>query len=566
MKEIQNLYLRSAFTSFGFFTVNLMFSVFSIFVPIFLNDNLKELLGDKPIIYFLVGLIMVLDNIAAILIQPYIGSLSDRTWVRKLGRRMPFIIIGLPLAALFFGLISTFESTLYLLIIAICGYNISMAFYGSPVISLIADTLPRDFHTRGNGVLNIFGGLANITGFLLSSYLIKINSPLKFWPISFIAIFCLIILILTVREKKEAEIEITEKVGFNKTIKELFKDKNFILLFLLFAVFAHNTGYQSAETFFSSYAINVLHFDKDQAGYILGIFVVIQIILALPAALISKKIGALNASILGVIGFLCCMIPIAVLSLIDNTIIADIITLNGLSFTWEFFLYTFLILILGLGWILVFINLLVVVWNLTPPGKIATYTGFYYIFWNLAAILGPAIAGGIFSLVKKISGYEGSTVLFVYVLVCYFFAIFWLSLVKIRLNRKLKQELSDELAVKKYIMDRELPLKFIPLILFGRSIRQTNAYMILKQEHKEETKELKEKIKAIRKLSRKDKEVLSTTNKMVLLKEHRKLKRQKKKEQKEEINQLKEEILIEKITEHLEEESNASQKKNNGKE
>ncbi|MHA1639963.1 MAG: hypothetical protein ACTSUA_06745 [Candidatus Heimdallarchaeota archaeon] len=33
---------------------------------------------------------MVLDNIAAIIIQPIIGNLSNRIWIRKLSRRMPF--------------------------------------------------------------------------------------------------------------------------------------------------------------------------------------------------------------------------------------------------------------------------------------------------------------------------------------------------------------------------------------------------------------------------------------------------------------------------------------------
>ncbi len=67
---------------------------------------------------------MVLDNITAIIIQPIIGNLSNWIWIRKLSRRMPFLIIGIPFAALFLGLIGTFEEMFVLLLVAICGFNI----------------------------------------------------------------------------------------------------------------------------------------------------------------------------------------------------------------------------------------------------------------------------------------------------------------------------------------------------------------------------------------------------------------------------------------------------------
>jgi Na+/melibiose symporter-like transporter len=42
-----------------------------------------------------VGFFMTLDNIAALFIQPPVGAWSD--WLRtKLGRRLPFILVGAP--------------------------------------------------------------------------------------------------------------------------------------------------------------------------------------------------------------------------------------------------------------------------------------------------------------------------------------------------------------------------------------------------------------------------------------------------------------------------------------
>ncbi|MFW9924912.1 MAG: MFS transporter, partial [Candidatus Thorarchaeota archaeon] len=175
MSEYRFPYLKTTLISFGYFTNNLTWSAYNVFVPFFLSQNLLGLLGDVPLINTLVGIIMILDNIASILIQPVIGQLSDKTWIPKIGRRMPYVIIGLPLAAFFFGLIGSFHTVLWVLIVAICGFNISMAFYKSPVMSLVPDNLPRNYRSQGAGVLNVVGGIASISGLLLTSYLIQVD-------------------------------------------------------------------------------------------------------------------------------------------------------------------------------------------------------------------------------------------------------------------------------------------------------------------------------------------------------------------------------------------------------
>ena len=43
---------------------------------------------------YIIGVIMALDNVVAIIIMPIVGKLSDKT-SSKLGKRMPYIIIGM---------------------------------------------------------------------------------------------------------------------------------------------------------------------------------------------------------------------------------------------------------------------------------------------------------------------------------------------------------------------------------------------------------------------------------------------------------------------------------------
>jgi Na+/melibiose symporter-like transporter len=75
---------------FGFFGVSVIWSVYNAFVPIFLADRFLMAAG-------FIGFFMTLDNIAALLIQPAVGAWSDRLRTR-IGRRMPFILVGAPVA------------------------------------------------------------------------------------------------------------------------------------------------------------------------------------------------------------------------------------------------------------------------------------------------------------------------------------------------------------------------------------------------------------------------------------------------------------------------------------
>jgi len=90
-------YGKTTLLGFGFFGVSLIWSVYNSYVPVFLE---KDFLLSAT----LVGVVMTFDNIAALFIQPWIGALSDRTHTR-IGRRIPFIIAGAPVAALAFAAI-----------------------------------------------------------------------------------------------------------------------------------------------------------------------------------------------------------------------------------------------------------------------------------------------------------------------------------------------------------------------------------------------------------------------------------------------------------------------------
>src|SRR5699024_12620606 len=48
-----------------------------------------------PICWF-----FILPPLAGLVVQPGIGSLSDRTWIPKIGRRLPYLLVGMIFAVI----------------------------------------------------------------------------------------------------------------------------------------------------------------------------------------------------------------------------------------------------------------------------------------------------------------------------------------------------------------------------------------------------------------------------------------------------------------------------------
>ncbi|WP_276643793.1 MFS transporter [Caldibacillus debilis] len=155
---------------FGFFSISLTWSLYNAFVPYFLETFISSVA--------VIGFLMTLDNYVALFLQPYIGRLSDRTDTR-FGKRMPYLIAGMPLSALFVSLLP-FHRNLAALVAFMLLLNLSMAVFRSPTIALMPDITPEPKRTRANGIINFMGGVAAIIAFALGSRLFKTNEAAPF--------------------------------------------------------------------------------------------------------------------------------------------------------------------------------------------------------------------------------------------------------------------------------------------------------------------------------------------------------------------------------------------------
>lgn len=98
METMKLNYKKTIFVGFAFFLISAFWQAYDTIIPKILTDKFGMSQGFS-------GVIMALDNILALFMLPFFGSLSDKCKSR-FGRRTPFILVGTICAAVFFVVLS----------------------------------------------------------------------------------------------------------------------------------------------------------------------------------------------------------------------------------------------------------------------------------------------------------------------------------------------------------------------------------------------------------------------------------------------------------------------------
>ncbi len=362
----------------GFFAVSLVWPLYNVYVPIFLRDFLDS--------QFQINAVMTLDNILAVSMIPFIASLSDRTHTR-FGRRMPFLMIGIPMAAIAFVLLPNYTSFFtFMLIITVL--NFSMAIFRAPTVALMPDITPAPLRSKANGIINFMGGLASVFVLIGGSILYKMNHNYPFIFTAVMMFFALFMLMKFIKEPAIGENSAEKRISIRASIKEIWTDKDRTTLYILFAIFFWFLGYQGVEATFSNYCVQFLGLEVSDASLILGFFALSFLVFSIPAGFIGAKFGKRKTILVGLAGDACIFI---LLSLIGTLIPFNQILMMGLM------------LIGGFFWALININSYPMVVERTSEAKIGTFTGLYYFSSSLAAISGPLVLGGIIDITSFVA-------------------------------------------------------------------------------------------------------------------------------------------------------------------
>jgi len=393
-------YPRTLLIGFGFFGISVLWTLYNAYVPVFLQAGNPNFNAPGEVGFGLApgltGVIMTLDNIAAFFLLPAIGVWSDRIWT-KLGRRMPFILVLAPISIAAFILIpfavnaipaelsgetGMLRPQLVLFMVAIGVFLTAMAAFRTPVIALMPDLTPSPLRSQANGIINLMGGIGTLLATLAGGLLYGMGRVVPFVFGGLVMAVAVSMLFFFVKEKKGAAASSSDEegaedaVGALRAIKSVSPDARRSLALLLGAIFCWFVGYNAVETFLTSYGVSELGMSLGQASLLMGVASLAFLAFAVPAGYLAARLGRRRTIITG-------------------------LTIFGSLLLFNFFLQDTRLIwavlgIGGAGWALVNINSLpMVIDTASTDADVGTYTGFYYIASQLAAVAGPTINGYI---------------------------------------------------------------------------------------------------------------------------------------------------------------------------
>ncbi|MHA2170097.1 MAG: MFS transporter [Candidatus Kariarchaeaceae archaeon] len=369
----------------GFIATQLAWSLFDIAIPVILKDHFDKSLST-------IGFIMSWDNIVALFFLPIIGLYSDQVRTR-IGRRLPFIIPGILISAILFALLPLAKSSsLLVFLVIIMLFNISMAIYRSPAISLMPDFISSERRSMGNAIGNLVGGIAAAISLLGAGALLDAgHTNAAFWSMSGGMLLCLLVLISLIKEPDLENLPETSSqsvfVQFREEIQEMASSVDKSLLYMLAAICSWFIALNAILAFYSTYVWKVFLPELDsekaagQASKILFIFPIVFIGFSLLGGYLGIKIGRMKTMKIGILTLL--------IGLILSSFIAPDSTL-GIALDWKV-AFNIVFIITAIGWGFTNVNSIVVIWEHTKDNGIGT--GLYYAFSNTAAIIGPIAAG-----------------------------------------------------------------------------------------------------------------------------------------------------------------------------
>ncbi|MFW5737432.1 MAG: MFS transporter [Spirochaetota bacterium] len=410
-------YLTTTFLiGLGFFTMGLMDPLYDAYVPVFLRDFLDR--------NSLVGLIMTLDNIFALFLIPVFSHMSDNTRTR-IGRRMPYILVTLPLSAVFFGAIPfAAGSTLVVLILVLFLLNSAKQAARGPVVALMPDTIPGAYRSEANGVINTMGGIAAIVGTVILAPMIDISvvlpvigdtrRKLPFLIAALLVVIATVLLFTFVKEKSRAHEERDEKEPLLKSLKLVMGAQDRSALWVLLGIFFWFLGYQGLLPFVTLYTINELGTTEGVAGLSVGIVAVAYAIFAIPSGFVAHRIGRRRLI----------RISLIVVASLTVLIFFHLPLVDALGLSSGVALATFWVglFLFGVFWGSIITNSFPMLWQMATFANMGIYTGLYYFFSQGAAIIAPPITGTIID----IAGYR---VIFLYCAACLLVAFVFMGFV-----------------------------------------------------------------------------------------------------------------------------------------
>jgi Na+/melibiose symporter-like transporter len=378
-------YRRLLLLGFGFMGIQLLWSIFDAFVPILLQAGRADYstragadgYGLSP---GLTGVVMSLDNMAALFILPYVGALSDRLRTRW-GRRKPFIVAGSPVGAAAFVCIPlALGQPLWVFMAAIIAMLLAMDLFRTPVVALMPDITPSPKRSIGNAMINVMGGLGGVLGQRFGGQLFD-GAPLHAFLFGAAGMLVGVgVVLIFIREPAPEDAGPAEEAdpSLLASLRDIARDADASALRILLAIFFWFLGHEALKVNFTSFAVNDLGVSSGEAAQALQYFSGALLLFAVPGGMLGQRFGRRRVI----------LAAIAVLSvLLGSCWFLETITQAKVMLG-----------LIGSAWIVMVVNSLPMVVDCAPPRLVGTYTGLYYVASQSSAVIGPIAGGQIIGL------------------------------------------------------------------------------------------------------------------------------------------------------------------------
>lgn len=389
----------TALISLGFFTMGLMDPLYDNFVPLFLKKYVDSM-GAR-------NAIMTIDNIFALFLIPLVAVWSDKTRT-KIGRRMPFILVTLPVSAILFSALPfAAASSIVLLLTLIVALNIFKQGARGPVVALMPDIIPGKYRSEANGVINMAGAAAGIIATLALGPLMNPSISLPFLgpttgkaPFVIAALLVLVsvlLLFIFVKERRPGEAaapgdtstspssDPEERAPVIASLRAIAGAQEKSALLILVSIFLWFFAYQGVLPCLSTYMLDVVGVSVGQTSLAMGAAAVAMIVFAVPAGVLAARLGRKRV----VRGSLLALAFVFVVIFFHEPATRA----AGLSAAARLYSFLFLMFLFGAFWIAIVANSFPMLWQMATYANMGIYTAAYYVAKESSSIVSPPITG-----------------------------------------------------------------------------------------------------------------------------------------------------------------------------
>jgi maltose/moltooligosaccharide transporter len=347
-----------------------IWSAYNAFMPLLLGAYVES--------RALRGAIMGLDNVLALLLIPLVGVWSDALDSRW-GKRLPFVLIGVPIAAVAFAALpfaAAAAVALATLLLIDVLFLLAVTLYRAPLIALMPDHVAPERRSAANAIVTLMAAVGGVAMLLLIAPTFDRSPTIPFVAAAALALATLPIVTASAL-RRPPFVAVGAIAAEAPTLRSVVRDATaafrreranarWPLLGLFLAFF----GFGAFEAQFTVVATDLFGVSGGQAGRWLGFASAAFVASALPVGIGARRFGEGRAMLLGAL-----LLAVAVAAVAAEP-------LRPLA-----------LLAAGLGWALVLVPAYPRIVALGGRREVGRYTGAYYLVGSASAIVAPGLAG-----------------------------------------------------------------------------------------------------------------------------------------------------------------------------